>query len=170
MKQIEASELKQMTESKSVTAVIDVRTPMEYNLGHVPNAINIPLHQLGHTLPHIKKDEPVAVICQAGSRSQMACQKLIDEYPNVMNVMGGTSAWASAGLPLEKAPPSPNRVTRQSHFVASVMLIAALYLATTVNPAWMYLAALPAFGLMLDSLTGFCPMSWLLAKMPFNRA
>lgn len=64
----------------------------------------------------------------------------------------------------------PNRsLDRQTHLVAGLMLVAAFVLSATVNPNWIFLAALPAFGLLLDAVTGICPMTLILAKMPWNR-
>ena len=53
--------------------------------------------------------------------------------------------------------------------VAGSMLLAALLLATFIHPAWMWLAALPCFGLFLDALTGLCPMRAILRSAPWNR-
>lgn len=64
--------------------------------------------------------------------------------------------------------PNQRSLDRQTHFVASLMLVASLVLARTVHPAWMALAVLPAFGLMLDAVLGICPMTLLLKRMPWN--
>ncbi len=61
-----------------------------------------------------------------------------------------------------------NRLTRQAHFIAAVLIWTGLALASTVSPGWIWMAALPGFGLILDALTGVCPMTALLAKMPWN--
>lgn len=53
-------------------------------------------------------------------------------------------------------------IDRLTHLIAGIILATALTLANTVNPAWMWLAALPTFGLFLDALTGFCPMRAIL--------
>lgn len=51
---------------------------------------------------------------------------------------------------------------RQAFIVASLIIVAAFVLAYYVNPNLIYLALLPAFGLMLSGLTGFCPMIFFL--------
>ncbi len=53
-------------------------------------------------------------------------------------------------------------IDRLTHLIAGIILATALTLANTVNPAWMWLAALPTFGLFLDAFTGFCPMRAIL--------
>lgn len=58
---------------------------------------------------------------------------------------------------------------RQTHLVAGLMLVAAFVLANLVHPSWIYLALLPAFGLLLDATTGLCPMTLMLRQMPWNK-
>ena len=60
-------------------------------------------------------------------------------------------------------------LTRQTHMVAATIMLASWILMKTVDPNWIYLTLLPTFGLTLDSLTGFCPMTLLLSKAPWNR-
>jgi rhodanese-related sulfurtransferase len=81
---------------------IDVRTPEEYNAGHPSRAINIPLSELADKLDRLEKNEPVYVICQTGRRSKEASEILVKNgFPWVFNVVGGTSAWQAAELPME---------------------------------------------------------------------
>ena len=85
---------------------VDVRTPEEYAAGHAIRAINIPLAELPAKLDRLEKNEPVYLICQTGRRSREAAEILVKNgYPWVFNVAGGTSAWESAGLPMQ----SPQR-------------------------------------------------------------
>lgn len=63
---------------------------------------------------------------------------------------------------------APLSLERQTHLVAGLLLLAALGLSLFVNGNWVYLTLLPAFGLMLDALTGVCPMTLILKKMPWN--
>lgn len=58
---------------------------------------------------------------------------------------------------------------RQAFVVASAIIIAAFVLAKVVDPSFIYLALLPAFGLMLSGVTGFCPMVLILQKLPWNK-
>lgn len=58
---------------------------------------------------------------------------------------------------------------RQAFVVASAIIIAAFVLAKVVDPRFIYLALLPAFGLMLSGVTGFCPMVLILQKLPWNK-
>ena len=54
-------------------AVIDVRTPMEFDGGHYNGSINIPLDQLPYELDRIKgMQKPIVVVCRSGARSGRA--------------------------------------------------------------------------------------------------
>ena len=48
--------------------IIDVREEMEYQLGHVPQAINLPLSTLTENYQQLDKNQPYYLICQMGSR------------------------------------------------------------------------------------------------------
>lgn len=148
--------------------VVDVRTPFEFRRSHIEGSINVPLGQVNSGLPLDAPLESVVFVCLSGSRSAMACRQILGKS-KVVNLVGGIGAWRAAGLPLEKAPPSPRRLDRQTHLVAGLMLATALLLGNLVHPNWIYLAALPMFGLLLDATTGICPMTLILKSMPWNQ-
>jgi rhodanese-related sulfurtransferase len=58
--------------------VIDVRSPDEFRRGHVPTALNIPLGELGESLPRRVKDKNQVLLlhCLSGGRSAMAKSRL----------------------------------------------------------------------------------------------
>lgn len=66
--------------------VIDVRTPQEYADGHLPDARNIPLSDVGTGFHDIDKQQPIVVYCRSGSRSAMAMDALQKQgFSNVHN-------------------------------------------------------------------------------------
>ena len=82
--------------------LIDVRETSEFRSGHAKGARSIPLSQLKQRIGEIKPDKPVLVICQSGSRSRSAQSILLQQQlTDVRNVLGGTSAWRRAGLPMQ---------------------------------------------------------------------
>jgi rhodanese-related sulfurtransferase len=82
--------------------VLDVREPWEFHQGHVPGAVLIPLGQLAHKVGELDPDQPVAVICETGHRSQSAAALLGQKnFKKIYNVATGTSGWARRGFPLE---------------------------------------------------------------------
>jgi rhodanese-related sulfurtransferase len=81
--------------------LIDVRTPQEYNSGHIAGAVNIPLQELSSRQSEIPQDTPVVLYCRTGNRSGQAATMLADAgYSNLYN-LGGTVQWTGAGYPLQ---------------------------------------------------------------------
>lgn len=86
--------------------VIDVREFFEYQSGHVPGAIHIPMHTIPVRTDEIPTTGKVYVICESGSRSWQVAAFLLQRGIHVINVHGGTGTWRMAGLPLETAVPA----------------------------------------------------------------
>ncbi len=105
IKDVEPNELHQILQNCSngdCPVVVDVREPWEFQQGHVPGAMLIPLGQLSARVSELDPKKPVAVICASGSRSQSAAALLGQKgFKTVYNVSGGTGAWMYSGLELE---------------------------------------------------------------------
>jgi rhodanese-related sulfurtransferase len=89
--------------------LLDVREPDEYAGEHAPNAILIPLAQIGSRMQEIAayKNKPVVVMFHSGRRSAQAAQLLQDGgFSQVSSVEGGIVAWKAAGLKLVTEPAS----------------------------------------------------------------
>jgi len=87
---------------KADHVLVDVRTTEEFNSGHLPNAINIPLHQLQGRVSEVPTGKPVVVVCATGNRSQTGSSILVRSgFTEVYNLKGGTMSWMMQGLPLE---------------------------------------------------------------------
>jgi rhodanese-related sulfurtransferase len=84
--------------------VLDVRQPDEYEAGHVPGAVLVPLDQLGDRQSEVPADKPVLVICKSGGRSATAVKALTGAGYDATNVAGGTMAWIDAGHPVAEGP------------------------------------------------------------------
>jgi hydroxyacylglutathione hydrolase len=83
--------------------ILDVREPWEYQQGHLPGALLIPLGQLAGRVKELNSEKPVAVVCQTGNRSQSGAAVLgQNQFKTIYNLLGGTSDWARQGLPLER--------------------------------------------------------------------
>jgi len=72
----------------SVT-LLDTRTLAEYNRGHVPGFINIPVDELRARIGELECGKPVYVICQSGIRSYIACRILSGHGFDAYNFSGG---------------------------------------------------------------------------------
>lgn len=85
-------------------SVLDVRTESEWNAGHIDSAIHIHGGQLQERFSEVPRDRPVAVVCGSGYRASIASSFLKrNGFDKVLNVLGGMSAWKSAGLPTVRA-------------------------------------------------------------------
>ncbi|MEA3241373.1 MAG: rhodanese-like domain-containing protein [Pseudomonadota bacterium] len=79
--------------------VIDVRTPAEWEEGHLENAIHLPLPQLITAGITLDQDTHISVICGSGYRSNIAGSILkTNGYEHVYSVIGGMMAWRMAGF------------------------------------------------------------------------
>lgn len=77
---------------KDGAVILDVRTPAEYNGGHIKGSINIPLQSLDKNLGKLKKDKPIITCCASGMRSASA--KSILKSKGFEDVHNG-GGWAS---------------------------------------------------------------------------
>lgn len=85
--------------------VIDVRTPKEFQQGHLKNAQNIHLYDqdFGQRIDKLDKKQTVYVYCKAGGRSAEAVEIMQNHgFVNIIELDGGTDSWSEANLPLER--------------------------------------------------------------------
>ncbi|QGH34909.1 rhodanese-like domain-containing protein [Gracilibacillus salitolerans] len=85
---------KEFREGYRKAQLIDVREPKEYDGGHILGARNIPLTQLKQRLTELRKDKPVYLYCQNGSRSMRAALILDKQgYKDLYQLQGGYKKW-----------------------------------------------------------------------------
>ena len=69
--------------------IIDIRDNYSYKLGHVKNAINIPMNELLNNMYLLDKNKTYYIYCQSGIRS-LKCTKILNQFGyNVVNVYAG---------------------------------------------------------------------------------
>jgi rhodanese-related sulfurtransferase len=68
---------------------LDVRTNEEFAVGHIPDAVNIPIDELRHRMNELPKDRAIVVYCHAGQRGYVATRVLLQSGFNAANVGGG---------------------------------------------------------------------------------
>lgn len=79
-----------LAESGNQNYLLDVREPVEFQLGALPGAVNIPLPELRGRLAELPKDRPIIVYCQVGLRAYIALRILRQHgFENVRNLSGG---------------------------------------------------------------------------------
>ena len=83
---------------RSGMTLIDVRSPAEWKLAHIPGAIHIFLPSLAQQIKDIPADRPVAVYCGTGYRASLGASILQRAgLKNVSNIPGSIQAWKRAG-------------------------------------------------------------------------
>ena len=85
--------------------LLDVRDTKEYAAGHLPNAVHVPLSELGSRSSELAKlkSRPVIAYCERGQRSRAAGSALAKlGFADIYQLTGGFRAWKDAGLPVEK--------------------------------------------------------------------
>jgi rhodanese-related sulfurtransferase len=84
--------------------LLDVRSESEFAGLRAQPAVNVPLDRIGleGALARVDRSRPVYCICASGVRSAMALAQLERMGYDVVNVAGGTQAWAAAGLPVAR--------------------------------------------------------------------
>jgi len=90
---------------KRVTQIVDVRTPEEYKLGHIYDAVNIDVNapNFSSQIQVLDKNRPVAVYCRVGTRSMEAAQILSEQgFRIIFNLDGGIVQWMKDGQDIEK--------------------------------------------------------------------
>jgi rhodanese-related sulfurtransferase len=99
---VDVSQAKQMINSDPDLVILDVRTQAEYDSGHIQNATLIPVTELTGRLGESDKQKEILVYCASGGRSATASQTLVDNgFSKVYNMLGGITAWKSAGYWIE---------------------------------------------------------------------
>lgn len=79
-------------EPKSI--IVDVRTPQEYEQGHIKDSILIPINELTSRYEEIPKDVPVLLYCLTGARSTTAAEFLAERgYNKLYNLKAGIQTW-----------------------------------------------------------------------------
>lgn len=129
IKQINPEQANEILTTDGSAVYIDVRTEQEFQNGHVPNAVNIPVvypdpatRQMQPNPQFLKlveekygKEQKLILGCQAGGRSQFAADLLAQAgYSDLSNMQGGfggardpmgrvvAPGWVQLNLPIEK--------------------------------------------------------------------
>ncbi len=80
--------------SRENAGLIDVRTPREWDSGHIEGAINLPVDKLRERMNEIDASKKYVVYCGVGYRAYLACRILAQHGFDVYNMTGGYNAYA----------------------------------------------------------------------------
>lgn len=73
--------------------LLDVRTLSEFEAGHIPNALNIPLDSIRERINELDKNQKIYIYCLGGQRGYLAQQILKQHGFNTENLSGGYQLW-----------------------------------------------------------------------------
>jgi rhodanese-related sulfurtransferase len=94
MRNLSPTEVKLMRDQGQAT-LLDVRTPEELRLAHLPGAVHIPMAELPARMAELDAGAPIVVLCHHGVRSEMAARFLErNGFANVSHLIGGIDAWS----------------------------------------------------------------------------
>ncbi len=86
--------------SGATAILLDVREDDEWQLGHAPAALHIPMVDVPARIDELDYDRDVYVVCRQGGRSIEVAKYLAHIGFEVYQVVGGMVAWQQAGRPL----------------------------------------------------------------------
>ena len=151
--------------------LIDVRTPAEFEAGHIPGAVNVPLDELKGSLGDLRavlQDHDVVLVCRSGQRAGQAQEALRGVGLGHSKVLtGGLVGWEATGGDVNRGRQAWE-LERQVRLAAG-SLVAAGILASRVAPRAKWLSGAVGGGLVVAALSNTCVMGMALARMPWNR-
>ena len=173
MNTIKPVELQKLLQTDPALLLLDVRTPVEYEEVHVPQARNVPLDRLrpetfsaSNGTPDTR---PVYLLCRTGGRAAKAAEKfMFAGADRGVVVEGGTQAWIAAGLPVARGTATVISLERQVRIAAGSLVLLGVVLGWLVHGAFFGLSAFVGAGLIFAGITDFCGMGLLLARLPWN--
>lgn len=171
LRSVSTQQLSLLTASENMN-LIDVRTPGEFATLRIAHSLNLPLERLNPAalLSRLGPDTALYCICQTGTRSQIAAERLrAAGFTNVVHVDGGTNSWSSAGLPLVEGGRNVMSLERQVRITAGLFIVLGVIAGALLHPAAYWLSALIGAGLVYAGLSNTCGMSMVLARFPWNR-
>jgi len=166
---IRPKELQERLRAGERFQIIDVRDPQEYEEGHVPCALNMPLEQAESRLRDIHPHDPAVLVCNSGSRAEI-CLQLLEKHKNNLVVLeGGTSCWEREGYPVVTTAANRLPLMRQVQIGAGSLVLMGSLLGYFADRSWIFLSMFVGTGLLIAGLTGFCGMAKLLGLMRWNK-
>lgn len=106
LNQLDVKQLYTNLQTNSPMHVLDVRETSEWDSGHIQGATHQNYKFLAQQFDQfpLSLDDSIAVICEGGLRSSVACSILLRHgFKNIYNIVGGMSAWAANNLPMVDA-------------------------------------------------------------------
>ena len=104
-KNISVDEAAKLLKADPNIVVLDVRTPREFEAGHIQGATNINFNDkdFAKRIDALDKKKIYIIHCASGGRSGQACEQIKTmSFKHMMHMNQGFSAWKEAGQPVAK--------------------------------------------------------------------
>jgi rhodanese-related sulfurtransferase len=172
IKTVSVQELCEQLETDPQAVLIDLRRPVDFELGHVPQARNIPLGSmsLAQMLAEWSREaegKPLYFICQAGGRSQQILDELDQMgYHSAQCVAGGMVAWQAMGLPVEintQATPEFNR-ERRMRLITGFLVLLGCALGLGIHKGFFAIPVMVAAEMILAGFTGWSGLASVFGR------
>ena len=101
---MKADKLEELIELGQAPVILDVRSGLEFNSGHIKGAVHAPLPSLLKSVAAAveQKTEPLVILCEHGPRAQVAAMYLkLRGYKSVELLDGHMSHWRNSNRPME---------------------------------------------------------------------
>ena len=103
LQQITADEAIELSSGGAL--LIDVREQWEWDRGHAPQAVLMPMSAFGDHVDELPSDSDILVICHSGARSLTVASALAEAGYRAVDVLGGMTAWEQSGGPVVSSDP-----------------------------------------------------------------
>lgn len=99
MQQIDVETLREKMGRHEKLKIVDVREAQEFEAGHIPGALNLPLGRIPYTAKNeLSPEEEIVLFCRSGNRSMTAARLLHKMgYKKLYNLTGGMLMWERTG-------------------------------------------------------------------------
>lgn len=168
---IDPAELVHMRSEDPAVHVLDVRTPGEFETGHIEGSYNVPLDLLReHAADLAALDHDVVLVCQSGGRATKALEQLVAAGKSNLRLLeGGMSSWTASGNQVARTNATRWAMDRQVRLTAGSIVLASVAASAWFPPA-RFVAGFIGAGLTFSAVTNTCGMAAALGKLPYNRA
>jgi len=98
VEELTPEEVKSRIDDGADTQVVDIRSPAQFERGHIPGAINIPMAELPSRVGEVEWGDDVVVACPIGQSSVQAARLIgsyegVDDDASVRSMAGGYDEW-----------------------------------------------------------------------------
>ncbi|MEM6584218.1 MAG: rhodanese-like domain-containing protein [Pseudomonadota bacterium] len=104
IRNVSVAEARALIDDDAAITVLDVRTPAEFEEGHIKGAVNLDVmsDDFAERVAQLKKDDVYLIHCRSGRRSEAALESMrAAGFSTVAHMNEGVNGWTQAGLPLE---------------------------------------------------------------------